>query len=146
MEYIPPPLPPEKHVSYQRHRREVRQQILLPILLTTLILGVLGALLIVTIFAWNGDAVRWAAVSTMWLIIPVLVVGVLLLAVLIGIIILLGRVARILPPYSSQAQQVFWMIEGGAKKISDGLAHPVVFLKGIAANLVAALAKKSEPS
>jgi hypothetical protein len=146
MEYIPPPLPPERHVSYQRHRREYRQQILLPILLTTLVLVALGTLLIIATFAWDGDAARWSAVSTIWLSIPVLIIGVLLLAVLVGIIYLLARIGRILPPYSSQAQQVFWLIEGNTKKFADGLAHPVVFLKGIAASLQAALAKKSEPS
>jgi hypothetical protein len=146
MQYIPPPLPPEKHVSYQRHRREVQKQILLPIVITSLVLAALAALLVVAIFLWDGDSARWAAVSTIWLILPVLLLGVLLLAVLVVIIFLLVRIQKVLPPYSSQAQQVFWMIEGGAKKIADGIVHPIPFLKGIASNLMAALVKKTEPS
>jgi len=42
-------------------------------------------------FQGNGDVARWAAISTMWIAIPIMIASLLFLAVLIGILYLIAR-------------------------------------------------------
>lgn len=122
------PLPrPEDHLSYQLHRKQVWQQILLPILLTVLIFIAVIVLTSVATFRDNGDVGRWAAMSTIWLLLPVLVAGFVFLLILIALIYLLLRLTNLIPPYSYQVQVIFHRIEGGAKQINK-MAHKPMLL------------------
>ena len=77
---------PQDHPSYQLHRKQLWTQILLPILLTVLVFIAVIVLTSVATFRNNGDVARWAAISTIWLVLPVLIVGLLFLIILLAII------------------------------------------------------------
>jgi uncharacterized membrane protein len=98
-------LKPAPHDSYQRHRRELWTQILLPV--------IAGALLfcIVPVAVWfvrtggTGDVGQVSAVAAMWLMLPVMIGFVILLAVLVVAIYLAARLLMLLPTYSLRAQK-----------------------------------------
>jgi predicted membrane protein len=118
----------QDHPSYQLHRKQMWTQILLPILLTVLIFIAVIVLTSVATFRDNGDVARWAAISTIWLILPVMIAGLILLSILLAIIYLLARFISMIPPYSYQAQRFVFQIEGYVKRGTEMIVKPVLFV------------------
>ena len=119
---------PQDHPSYQLHRKQMWTQILLPILLAVLVFIAVIVLTSVATFRNNGDVGRWAAISTIWLVLPVLIVGLLFLIILLAIIYLLARLISLIPPYSYQAQRFVYQIEGYVKRGTEMIVKPVLFV------------------
>ncbi len=116
------------HPSYQLHRKQMWTQILLPILLTVLVFIAVIVLTSIATFRDNGDVSRWAAISTIWLVLPVIIAGLVLLILLLAIIYLLARLISIIPPYSNQAQSFVHQIEGYVKRGTEMIIRPVLFV------------------
>lgn len=131
----------ENHPSYQNHRRQFWLQIFLPMILVILLIIVVGAITGVAAFGENGDSPRWAAISTIWLVIPVMFFGLVFLVLLVGLVYLLARALKVIPPYTSKAQ---YYVDRGAsetKRFSDMATRPVLFMEGIKASLKAFLGR-----
>jgi len=88
-------------------------------------------------FGGNGDAPRWAAISTIWLVIPVMVFSLIFLIILIGLVYLLARTLKISPPYTAKAQYYVNRATSTVKRFSDMATKPVLFLEGTKASLKA---------
>jgi hypothetical protein len=88
-------------------------------------------------FSENGDSTRWAAISTIWLVVPVTIFGLLFFAVLAGLICLLARALKVSPPYTAKAQYYVNRITSAIRRFSDMATRPVLFLEGIKASLKA---------
>jgi len=125
------------HPSYQNHRRQFWLQIFLPMILAILLIIALAVITGVAAFGGNGDSPRWAAISTIWLVIPVMIFGLLFLAILVGMAYLLARALKVIPPYTSQAQYYVDRAASETRRFSDMATRPVLFLEGIAASLKA---------
>ncbi len=69
------PNPAKDHLSYRLHRKQMWTQILLPIILTFLVFIAIIVLTSLATFRGNGDVGRWAAISTIWLVLPVMIAG-----------------------------------------------------------------------
>ena len=123
------------HPSYRNHRRQFWLQIFLPLILAVLLIIAVAVVSGIAAFGQNGDAPRWAAISTIWLVIPVMFFGLIFLVILLGLVYLLARMLNIIPPYSSQAQYYVNHASSEVKRYSDTAAKPVLFLEGIKASL-----------
>jgi hypothetical protein len=121
----------DDHPSYQQHRKQVWTQILLPILCAVLVFVVVIILTYLATFRNNGDVGRWAAISTIWLILPVIIAGFILLILLSALIYLMVRVLNLIPPYSFQVQQFIYRIESGVKHFAEMFRKPVLALQDI---------------
>ncbi len=121
--------PPAKHGSYLTHRRQMLWQIILPVVLAALLMAGLITLITLSTFRGNSDVSRWAAISTIWLVIPVMIAGLVFLLLLIVIIVLLARVIGLIPPYSYQAQKFVHRIEAGAERIAEMARKPALILQ-----------------
>jgi hypothetical protein len=120
------------HPSYRRHRRQVWTQILLPILVAAaVIIAAIVAASLVT-FRDGGDPGRWVAISTIWLAIPLLLAGVLVVVVLAAAAFLLARVAGILPQYSFKAQTATRRIESAVKRGGEMIRRPQLAMRSLA--------------
>jgi len=95
----------------------------------------------VAAFGANDNSPIWAAISTIWLVIPVMFFGLIFLTVLAGLVYLLVRALQILPPYTSKAQYYVDRGTSEVKRFSDMAAKPVLFIEGIIASLKAAFRK-----
>lgn len=135
---------PDDHPSYQQHRKQVWQQILLPILLTVVILIAVIVLTSVATFRDNGEVGRWAAMSTIWILLPVLAAGFVFLIILVALIYLILRLTKLIPSYSYQAQRIFYHIEGGAKRISKMARKPALLFQELGAFIKVAITKAQE--
>ena len=118
----------QDHPSYQLHRKQVWIQILLPILLTVLVFIAVIVLTSIAAFRDNGDVGRWAAISTIWLVLPVMIAGLILLAILLAIIYFLARLIGMIPPYSYQAQRAVYQIEDYVKRAAEMIVKPALFV------------------
>ncbi len=134
--------PKPVHASYQRHRQQRTVQIILPIVLAALLfIGVVIFINIAT-FSYNGDVGRWAAISTIWLSIPVCMMGLVFLALLVGLIYLLGRLLGIAPTYTNQAQNFVHKLAIRIRLLADKLVKPIISLNSFGASVKALLGRK----
>jgi hypothetical protein len=126
---------PENHLSYQNHRRQLWMQILLPIILAILLIIAVAVITGLAAFGANDRSPIWAAISTIWLVIPVMFFGLLVFAILAGLVYLLAQALRAIPPYTSKAQYYVNRGASEAKRFSDMAAQPVLLFEGIKASL-----------
>ncbi len=123
-------LPQPEHYSYQTHRKQRNTQIILPIILSSLVFIGLIVLISLATFTQSGDVGRWAAISTMWITIPIMIAGLILLAVLIGLIYLMARALGALPHYTGIAQDYVYKARGYLVRAADMAVKPILALDG----------------
>jgi hypothetical protein len=132
----------DNHSSYRNHRRQVWIQIYVPILFTVVIGAALAIFIGITTFGDGDNSQRWAAISTIWLVIPVLIFGLLFGVVLTMAIYLMARLLNIIPPYSGKAQYYVIRTTQKTRTFSDLAVKPVLFLEGILASIQAFFGRK----
>jgi len=134
-------LPERNPATYAAHRREVFWQITFPFILALIIL--LGLVAGVILAGYQGmEAVsRWADVSLIWLLLPLLIVLLVTLVVLSGVVYLITKLLGVIPGYARIAQDFFLLIQARVKSISDKLVEPILKLHSFKAG-VGALRKK----
>ncbi len=128
-------LPRPTHTSYQRHRKQLTRQIILPIVLTAILFVALIVLINIATFRDNGDVARWGAVSTIWIVIPIIIASLIFLAILVGLVYLLMRLLQITPVYTGQAQDIVHKIAAYIKQGADAIVKPVFFIDELGASL-----------
>jgi len=126
----------ENHPSYKNHRRQFWLQIFLPMILAVLVIIAVAVITGISAFG-QGDSPRWAAISTIWLVIPVMFFGVAVLALLLGLVYLLARTLNVLPPYTSKAQYYVSRGASEAKRFSNMATKPVMYTGGLIASIKA---------
>lgn len=119
-----------EHYSYLKHRKQRVNQIILPVVISTLVF--IGFIVLVSYATFNqsGDVGRWAAISTIWIVIPVMVVGLILLVLLIGLIYLMARAIGGLPYYTGIAQEYVFKAEAIIKRGAKMAVKPIIAING----------------
>ena len=117
-------------------------QIILPMTLSGLVFIALIVLISMATFGGNGDVARWAAISTMWLASHVFILEFIFLALLGGMIYLLGRLLGIAPIYTGKAQDLVHMLMIRIRLLADKLVKPVIFLDSVGASINRLLGRK----
>jgi hypothetical protein len=135
-------LPEPVHESYRRHRKQRTSQIILPMVLTALLFLLAVVLVNVATFRDNGDVGRWAAISTMWIAIPVCLMGLVFLALLGGLVYLMGRLLGIAPTYTGKAQDFVHKLAIRIRRAADTTVKPVFSINGFGATIKAILGMK----
>jgi hypothetical protein len=135
-------LPEPVHESYRRHRKQRTTQILLPIVLVAILFLALIVLVNIATFRDNGDVGRWAAISTMWIAIPVCIMGLVFLALLGGLVYLMGRLLGIAPRYTGKAQDFVHKLAIRIRRAADMTVKPVFTVNGFGATIKALLGRK----
>lgn len=126
---------PPVHESYKRYRTELAWQIILPVVISAILIVALIVLVNVATFRDNGDVGRWAAISTLWIVIPIMVAGFIFLIVLGGIVYLLKYLLQVTPIYTGQAQDFVHKVANYIKRVADATVKPVFFVDGIGASI-----------
>lgn len=132
---------PPEHYSYQRHRKQRNRQIILPVILTALLFVGMIVLISLATFKQEGDVGRWAAISTIWIVIPIMIAGLVLLAILAGLIYLMARALGVLPYYTGIAQDYVYKARGHIMRGADLAVKPIFILNGWIENIKAFLGR-----
>jgi hypothetical protein len=121
--------------SFLRHRKQRFWQIFMPIILGSVITLAAGVLLVLTLTGTVnvGNLSQMAATSTIWLLLPVMVLGVFLTFFLLGLIYLAARVLDILPQYTFLVAQYAALVEAKIKLWTAKGASPLIGIKSIGA-------------
>ncbi len=135
-------LPKPEHFSYEIHRKQIGRQVILPVILAGVVMVAMIVLISIATFRDGGDVGRWAAISTIWLVIPVIIVGLIGLAVLIGLIYVLAKLLGILPTYTGIAQDYVYLAHSYVIKAADMAAQPIIGLNGIIGTVKAFFGRK----
>jgi len=104
-------------------------------ILAMLFIIAVGVITGMAAFSANDNSPVWAAISTIWLVIPVMFFGLIFLIILIGLVYLLVQTLQVLPTYTSKAQYYVDRGASQAKRFSDLAPKPVLFIGGIIASL-----------
>jgi len=124
-------LPTPEHASFQQHRREMWRQILLPVIFAGLAILAVVVLIVIATFRQGGDVARWSAISTIWIVIPVIVVSLIFLIIFLALIYGMARLLKLIPPYSGEAQRFVWRAQGYVQRGADAVTRPILGLDGI---------------
>ncbi len=135
-------LPQPEHESYRRHRRQVTRQIILPVVIATVLMIALFVWIGFATFRDNGDVGRWAAISTVWILIPILLGGVVVFAILGGLIYLMMRLLGLLPSYTGLAQDYVQLGALYVQRFTEAAVKPVFAVDGLVAYFKAIFGRK----
>jgi hypothetical protein len=138
-------IPHPEHYSYLKHRQQRTTQIILPVVISVLVMIGMIVLISFVTFKSDGDVGRWAAISTIWIIIPLLLVGLILLAVLIGLIYLMARALGTMPYYTGLAQDYVYKARGYIVRAADMVAAPIIAIEGYVENIKEFLGRIPKP-
>lgn len=117
-----------EHYSYLKHRNQVMRQIVLPVILSALVLVGIVVWVSVATFTQGGDVGRWAAISTMWISLFILLGGLITLAILGGLIYGMSRLLSALPYYTGIAQDYIFIARGYIMRGADMAVKPILKL------------------
>jgi hypothetical protein len=135
-------LPKPVHESYKRHRKQLTGQIILPLVIATLLCIASIVFLNIATFRDNGDVARWAAISTIWIVIPIIIASLIFLALTVGLVYLLGRLLNITPTYTGLVQDFIHKLAIRIRLVADKLVKPVIFLDSVGASINRLIGRK----
>jgi hypothetical protein len=124
-EFVRIEIPDPNPVTRARHKKEVLWQITLPTI-AFFLLVVLAAILL-TVFE-VGEVGTWAEISTIFLIVPVLVLSLIPLGLLAVLIYVTTMILGGLPPYAHLLQNWIDQVNQYLKQSADVVAEPIIRL------------------
>ena len=132
------------HPSLRMHRRQLWTQILLPVLLASVLLCGIVAVASVSAFRGHGAVGRWAAISTIWLVIPSMLAGLVVFGALATMVYLVWRLVRLIPSYSLRAQRLLHRVETTTKRGAEMVRRPTSAVRALATFVRGRLDRKPE--
>jgi hypothetical protein len=131
-DFSPQPTLVRNPLTHRRHKKEVLWQITVPMLVGSVILLALAALAVGIV---PGDARRWADISMIWLMVPVMLVTLLSLLFLAGSIYAVMRLIVVLPKYSYQALGWLLLLGLQLQRLNDRLVEPFLRMHMLSASM-----------
>jgi len=128
-------IPQPVHESYLKHRKQVVWQVILPVVLASLLIVALIVLINIVTFNQGGDVARWAAISTIWIVIPIMIGLLIFLALMVGLVYLMKKLLNITPTYTGMAQDYVHIGAMYVRRAADAIVKPVLQLNGILASI-----------
>ena len=101
----------------------------------TLALIVVVALVTVSTFQRGGDVARWSAISTIWIVIPIIIAALIFLVLLGALIYGMAQLLKWIPPYTGYAQRIVWRAQGHIQRGADMVVRPVLGIEGVLATV-----------
>jgi hypothetical protein len=123
------PVPRPERESYVKHRRDVTRQILLPVILVAFIGIGLAALSIYGATGSSPGVSLWADIASIWIIIPMMLLMLVILALTIAMAYGLTRLLKVSPRYTGIAQEYALWFNAQVSLWADKIIKPVLVIK-----------------
>jgi hypothetical protein len=130
-----PPILKPNPITRRRHRQEVLWQISVPLGVGVLLVLLAAAGVIFAGATGRAAVERWASISTIWLILPMLMVALLFIAITAAFAYGVMRLIAVLPGYSRKVQDFFILVETRVKKAADAAVEPSLRVQSMLAGL-----------
>ncbi|MEN6435438.1 MAG: hypothetical protein ABFD14_02995 [Anaerolineaceae bacterium] len=129
-------LPSTYRQSEIDHHRQKTWQIFIPIFIVMVfILAAFILLLVSQNSAAGADIGKVSSISTIWLILPMLAIGLACLLLLAGFIFLIYKLIKVIPLYSLKVSTIFYQIALTVHKIADKSVIPVITIQQFQAGM-----------
>jgi len=135
-----PALPPPNPVTQRAHRRQILRQVTLP-LLFVVALAVTGIWIATT--QQIGGVARWAEISAIFVILPLLIVTLIPLVLAVVVIYGIQQVLKSLPPYTRKTQLAIERIQRQIKSGADISIKPILQIQGFLAVITSLIGKRN---
>ncbi len=112
-----------------QHRRQTFWQIYLPLVVGFAAFLALGILVVLSQETGNPEISRWAAIATIWLILPLLAFGIVVLLVNLFFIVVFSKINNSLRDYGRLARFYIHRIAFQIQKLADRLVEPGIILQ-----------------
>jgi hypothetical protein len=127
-------IPPDAYnpITRQRHRHELFWQITFPFII------IIGVILLLTLTAWGlsyAEASRWADISIIMMIIPMMLFTMISAVILVGSLYGLLQLIRVLPYYSFRGFNLLLILGVQLGTIEDKILRPFVEVRAFKASL-----------
>jgi len=132
-------------VTHANHQREVFWQITFPLILGVLVILAFAGLTIAAGIGLSPATSTWASISLIWLILPGLIIGLVLIVFLSSVIYGIIRLVQVLPVYARQVQDFFYLVKIKTRYSADMLVQPVIKVSEWWAK-VQVMLKKTKPT
>ena len=113
----------------QLHKRQSIIQVLLPVIAAAVICLVVYLLLLVSTSAEPQSSEQWAQISTMFLILPAIVLGLVCLALLVFLGIVVGKWNKSWPPALQNIRLITIHFGKSIQSLAQKPAQPVIVLR-----------------
>jgi predicted PurR-regulated permease PerM len=123
------PIPQPERESMLKHRRDMQRQIILPIVLATLLALAAGVLAGLAAAGYNPGVSMWADISIIWMIIPMMLMALIIVALLVATIQGLSQLIKKTPHYTAIAQGYVWWLNAEIQIWTNKLVQPVLTFK-----------------
>jgi uncharacterized oligopeptide transporter (OPT) family protein len=134
-EQFTPPLRERNPITTQKHRHEVFWQITVPVTVGGVLLLLIAIGVVIAYFANTGDIAKWANVSTIILIVPAMIIGLIVIAVSAGMAYLVTRGLSEAPFIARRIQDIAVLIVVRVNKASDASTEPFLRVHQFTAGL-----------
>jgi len=121
-----------KPISWEKHRHEVRLQIILPLVIGVVILLALSVLVVL---GSNAQVSQGADVALIWLIVPMLFLTLLLIIIISALIYGLAKLLLVTPGAMRKLQDYSIIIQYRVSGATTKLVSPVIKIKSTNASL-----------
>jgi hypothetical protein len=126
-------LPERNPSTYAVHRREVFWQITFPLAIALLLILCMVTGVILAGVKGLGDISRWADISLIWLLIPLIVLTLISFFAVTGFIYLITRLLGVLPGYARLGQDYVRLFQVRSKQIANQVVEPFLKLRSFKA-------------
>jgi hypothetical protein len=110
----------------EQHKQDVIWQIWLPVGLGAIAMLTLGLLAAFSLQTGADSSMRWGHVATIWLILPVFVIGFFVLVFIAGGIFAIVKASSVLPGYAAIVQMYIQMLAQRIQTLADKSVQPVI--------------------
>jgi len=128
------------------HRRQMRWQVWVPLAASILIVLALAVLSIVGAMGGSAQVSRWANLSAVWIILPMLLVGVIFLVITAACIYGMSKLLKHTPDWMLRLQLRIAYIAFSVRRAADAATQPVMAVSGVKASAQALWRKISGKS
>jgi hypothetical protein len=123
--------PPEAYLTgpNQRHKRQSTWQIYIPLAVGCILVITLGVLVVLSNQLGNSAVSQWAAIAAIWLILPMLAIGIAALLVKILLIFVFSKINSVLPDYGRLARFHIYRLGVLIQRAADKAVAPGISLQ-----------------
>ncbi len=132
-----PQLPEPNPVTTQAHRSQKFWQIQFPLLLGVLLVLFTAAGVILAAVSGDGDVSRWSDISVIWLVAPMLLLTLIMIALTAAMVYLFRRMLPVLPRYSHLILGYFIIVSSRVDSLSNAVAEPFLRAHSLSASVQA---------
>ncbi len=131
--------PAKKTSSYRAYKRKAFWQIIFPMIV---ILLIFVAVSVMTSTRGAETLLKWSAISTVWLSLPLIVFLLLNLLILVGLIYGMAKLLKVTPIYTYKLTGYIHLAGEKIAAFADSLAEPVIKTQGFSASVRRLFGKK----